>query len=181
MGVMALFLVVGCAPAENGSSAAGENTEANIALGEAVIASAPASLRTQGPAPDPASFQLRKPVDGPIVRRFDPATQTARRCGVGFGASPGSDVRAAHSGDVWLHPNVVRSIHIVGPNVTTLYELVEGRTVTNGHRVQTGQIIGAVAAEQAPGGFTFCVINRAAVGRNNPGGDLNPEPYMGIN
>lgn len=109
-----------------------------------VPASAPA-----GSPPIPARWV--RPVDGPVVRRFEaPDRYGPGHRGVTFAAAPGGPVRAVGGGVVAFAGSVagVRWVSIDHPGgLRTTYGHLDAITVTRGAAVEAGAPIATVGAE----------------------------------
>lgn len=91
------------------------------------------------------------PVEGPIVRPFDPPTERygAGHRGVDIAAAPGTPVVAALPGTVTFSGAVARRGWVTvdhGGGLDTTYGTLDPRGVTAGQRVAAGQELGRLAA-----------------------------------
>jgi murein DD-endopeptidase MepM/ murein hydrolase activator NlpD len=94
------------------------------------------------------------PVDGPVVRRFDPPATPygPGHRGVDLAAPPGTAVRAALPGVVaFAGPVAGRGWVTIdhGGGLDTTYGWIEPRTVVAGQRLRAGASIGALAGDAA--------------------------------
>lgn len=92
------------------------------------------------------------PVDGPIVRSFDPPSHRygAGHRGVDIGAAPGTPVVAALPGTITFSGAVARRGWVTvdhGGGLDTTYGTLDPRGVTAGQRVAAGQELGRTAPD----------------------------------
>ncbi len=90
----------------------------------------------------------QKPVDGAVVRPFDPPASPfgAGHQGVDFAAAPGTPVRAAGPGTVTFAGMVAGSRHVVvghDGDLRTSYSFLATSTVRRGDHVERGDVLGA--------------------------------------
>ena len=90
-----------------------------------------------------------RPIDGPVIRAFDPPDQPwlAGHRGIDLGAEAGAEVRAVADGRVGFAGEVGGKpvVTVVHGGLRTTYEPVEA-TVSAGDRVAAGTVIGHLAA-----------------------------------
>jgi murein DD-endopeptidase MepM/ murein hydrolase activator NlpD len=96
----------------------------------------------------------RWPVDGPVLRVFDPPATPygAGHRGVDLAAEPGTPVRAALPGVVTFSGEVARRGWVTvahGGGLDTTYGWIDPRSVTRGERVREGQVLGRLAGDAA--------------------------------
>ncbi|HEX9889220.1 MAG TPA: peptidoglycan DD-metalloendopeptidase family protein [Nitriliruptorales bacterium] len=106
-----------------------------------------ATLGALAPPPAAAATTYRWPVDGEVVRRFDPGSSpySAGHRGVDLAAVPGTEVRAAAGGTVAFSGVVVgvRWVSLDHPDgVRTSYGPLDRALVRRGQRVARGDAIG---------------------------------------
>lgn len=94
------------------------------------------------------------PVDGPVVRGFDPPSTPygAGHRGVDLGALPGTPIRAALGGTVTFAGAVAGRGWVTvdhGGDLDTTYGPVKPRRVHAGDRVRAGQVLGFIGPGQA--------------------------------
>ena len=98
-------------------------------------------------APAPAEEQWSPPVDGPVVRSYEPPERPfgRRHLGLDYAARPGTPVRAAGDGVVAFAGQVGRSrsvaIEHAGARRTT-YAYLRSVTVRPGSAVRRGDVLG---------------------------------------
>lgn len=94
---------------------------------------------------EPAGAAGTRPVDGPVVRGFDPPAEPWQRGhrGVDLAASPGTPVRAAAGGRIGFAGEVAGKpvVTVIHGGLRTTYEPVRA-TLPAGHRVGAGALIG---------------------------------------
>jgi murein DD-endopeptidase MepM/ murein hydrolase activator NlpD len=88
-----------------------------------------------------------RPVDGPVVRGFEPphTRYGAGHLGVDFAARPGAPVRAAGAGVVVFAGRIGSTLHVVVlhvGNLRTSYSFLASIRVHRGARVHAGDIVG---------------------------------------
>lgn len=110
----------------------------------------PAAEATTAPSAAPSA--ARAPVDGSVLRLFDPPSTRYGRGhrGVDLAASPGQPVRAALSGEVTFSGEVAGRGWVTvahGAGLDTTYGWIDPREVERGDRVSTGEVLGRLAPE----------------------------------
>jgi hypothetical protein len=109
----------------------------------AIVSVAPTPARA---ATAPAATWIR-PVDGAVVRPFDPPVSRfgAGHLGADLAAPAGTPVRAAGSGVVSFAGRVARSLHVViahSGNLRTSYSFLATIAVHRGDQVRAGEVVG---------------------------------------
>lgn len=98
----------------------------------------------------PAPLSVRAPVDGRVLRFFDPPGQPwdAGHRGVKLAAATGEAVRGVLDGTVTFSGQVARAGWVTvdhGGGLETTYGVLGARAVTRGQRVHAGDTLGWVA------------------------------------
>lgn len=144
------------------------------------VAKATANQLVAKPLDAPPHGMFVRPVDGPIVRSFQPGLNrySAGHRGVDFVAPIGATVRAAGNGTVTFTGMVagrpVVSIeHATG--LQTTYEPVLA-VVTVGQSVEVGQAIGRLLAGHA--GCTTAACLHWGLRRSTPSGEIYLDPLL---
>ncbi len=117
-----------------------------VAVAASVLVQAPAGAAMPD-RPDPLRTAWVWPLDGAVVRAFDPpATPFGRgHLGIDLAARPGTPVRAAGAGVVVFAGAVAGSLHVVVAHpgdLRTSYSFVASIAVRRGERVRTGDVVG---------------------------------------
>ena len=95
----------------------------------------------------PAAGTYGWPVDGPVIRGFDPPNQPygAGHRGIDIGAEPGTSVRAAQEGVVAFAGPIGESLFVSvdhADGVRTTYSWLSSVAVGRGEKVEGGAILG---------------------------------------
>lgn len=111
-----------------------------------------------------AQAAWRWPVDGPVVRAFQPPDSTygPGHRGVDLAAAPGSPVRAAGAGTVVFSGEVAGGLHVVVEHrggLRTSYSYLLDTAVAVGMRVDTGAIIGRAGGGDPGGAHPVGVVH----------------------
>ena len=109
--------------------------------------------------------QWSRPVNGPVVRGFDPPSTPfgPGHLGVDFAAAPGTPVHAAGDGVVVFAGHVGAALHVVvrhSGDIRTSYSFLLSASVVNGQRLARGVVVGTsggTGAGHGPGLLHFGV------------------------
>lgn len=99
------------------------------------------------PTPAAAAPVWQRPVDGAVVRWFDPPASRfgAGHLGVDLAAAPGTPVRAAGAGTVTYAGRIGAAAHVVvahDGDLRTSYSFLAEVSVRRGARVRAGEVVG---------------------------------------
>ncbi len=119
----------------------------------------------------PPGGRLAAPVSGSVARPYNPSNPN----GVGFDVPAGTQVHAAASGEVALVSEALGGLGTIvlvrhKDDLITTYSTLTNVTVKEGDRVQTGQVLGAVAPRDKPE-LQFDVFRGTT--------SVDPTPYIG--
>lgn len=119
-------------------------TFATLVAGLLFVTFTPALARA---AEKPRAGVWHRPVDGAVVRAFEPPASVygPGHRGVDFAAAPGTPVRAANDGIVAFAGSVAGSLHVTvdhGGDVRTSYSFLQSIAVHEGQAVARGDVVG---------------------------------------
>ena len=119
----------------------------------------------------PPGGRLSPPVSGSVTRRYNAANPN----GVGFDVPAGTQVHAAAAGEVALVSEALGGLGTIvlvrhKDDLITTYSTLADVRVKEGDRVQTGQVLGAVAPREKPE-LQFDVFRGTT--------SVDPTPYLG--
>jgi murein DD-endopeptidase MepM/ murein hydrolase activator NlpD len=120
-------------------------------LAPAALGDPDASNPQEAPIPAPSVGAYGWPVEGPVIRRFEPPTRPygAGHRGIDIAASTGTDVKASADGRVAFAGRVAGDLHVSVDHpdgVRTSYSYLSAVAVRRGDSVARGEVIGRTAA-----------------------------------
>ena len=119
----------------------------------------------------PPGGRLAAPVSGTVTRRYNPSSPN----GIGFSVPAGTEVHAAADGEVALISEALGGLGTIvlvrhRDDLITTYSTLSNVTVSEGDRVQAGQVLGQVAPRDNPE-LQFDVFRGTT--------SVDPTPYLG--
>jgi lipoprotein NlpD len=119
----------------------------------------------------PPGGRLAAPVSGTVTRRYNPSNPN----GIGFSVPAGTEVHAAAGGEVALISEALGGLGTIvlvrhQDDLITTYSTLSNVTVSEGDRVQAGQVLGQVAPRDNPE-LQFDVFRGTT--------SVDPTPYLG--
>jgi murein DD-endopeptidase MepM/ murein hydrolase activator NlpD len=119
----------------------------------------------------PPGGRLAAPVSGTVTRNYNPSNPN----GIGFAVPAGTEVHAAAAGEVALISEALGGLGTIvlvrhQDDLITTYSTLSNVTVSEGDRVQAGEVLGQVAPRDNPE-LQFDVFRGTT--------SVDPTPYIG--